>query len=565
MHFAVQFKALLAAVVVVVAIIGTGGSAVSAPTCPIEYGVRANLKPNKLYLLFPAETIEENVPPSIFPRHGFNPETKWLPLPKFETQGLKNYQGTPEQLRDEVRNIVANIFCEFNVQVIAITAPLSSIYALPAATTGRSNVVGIGLDKAVGRECDGDPLYGQAHTAGGDPGDSKPIDFARVFAGCYAHAPINLQLAGWANSIGGTVAHEAAHNYGLSHEDGFGHAGDLDEFPSHLMRPGTSYSHHDRAAPRHFSNFETSVLARNIGLAMDTMWIWHLSNPNVEVAARLRIELEHTYPGDESPEKDLVLSWAFAGDTSPWVAPVLTALESRMVTVDKMTTTHTRYQIEWSRAQGWSGGAPGQVPQGKSFHVGATLSSSMRGAPNDITITKVVLLDANGAALQRQPPWMGFDTGRFNDKTRDLNIGFVNSLERPMILRDVEVWDLPRVMSIDAMPSGQMFDVFKRRFKPWNQTARQPLAQPTTVQPGAPPLNVPVANRKQGRHISVQRADDLCAESGSHGYGRRCQSGVTADDLFPATTVYMKAKIVDSEGLVSQLFYQIAGRRTRVP
>ena len=42
-------------------------------------------------------------------------------------------------------------------------------------------------------------------------------------------------------------------------------------------------------------------------------------------------------------------------------------------------------------------------------------------------------------------------------------------------------------------------------------------------------------------------------------------AGITMDDSFPATTVYIKATVSDMSGGESHLFYQIAGRRTRVP
>ena len=83
--------------------------------------------------------------------------------------------------------------------------------------------------------------YGQSNTAGGDPGDSKPVDFARVFAGAYRCSKLDLQLEGWANSIAGTVAHEAAHNYGLSHADGEEAAPGDHTFGEHLMQDGEVY------------------------------------------------------------------------------------------------------------------------------------------------------------------------------------------------------------------------------------------------------------------------------------------------------------------------------------
>ena len=48
-------------------------SALAAPTCPIDFGKRANLKPNKLYLFFPAAELKKE-DKSGFPSHGFDTE-----------------------------------------------------------------------------------------------------------------------------------------------------------------------------------------------------------------------------------------------------------------------------------------------------------------------------------------------------------------------------------------------------------------------------------------------------------------------------------------------------------
>ena len=119
-----------------------------------------------------------------------------------------------------------------------------------------------------------------------------------------------------------------------------------------------------RASPRHFSNFETSVLARNVGLAIDTMWTWDFINPNMEPATRLRMELL-------SAQKDLILSWVFTGATSPWVNPVLSGPYGSRIIKD---TEYHVYQIEWSMGNVHWSDSPGKVPQNKNFQVGATFS-----------------------------------------------------------------------------------------------------------------------------------------------------------------------------------------------
>jgi hypothetical protein len=86
----------------------------------------------------------------------------------------------------------------------------------------------------------------------------------------------------------------------------------------------------------------------------------------------------------------------------------------------------------------------------------------------------------------------------------------------------------------------------------------------STIQSGAP-LNVAVANLKLGRHISVQRSERECKPSDPASPGLECHTGITTDDLFPATTMYVTATVADPAGIESRLFYQVAGRRARVP
>ena len=74
------------------------------------------------------------------------------------------------------------------------------------------------------------------------------------------------------------------------------------------MQDGGNYDFEARSKPRHFGNFETSLLARNVGLAMDTMWTWNFSNPNTAPAAKLRVELR-------SPEEKSDPVLALCGET----------------------------------------------------------------------------------------------------------------------------------------------------------------------------------------------------------------------------------------------------------
>ena len=317
------------------------------------------------------------------------------------------------------------------------------------------------------------------------------------------------------------------------------------------------------AKPRHFSNFETSLLARHVGLAMDTMWTWNFINPNAEAVAKLRMELE-------SRETDLILSWPFAGDTSPWINPVLTVTGKRTDKNDN-EKVYTTYQIEWSKGNPqWSGrfARPGPAKQELPSRRDTVIAEDGMALARP-SLRNVTLLGTKGTALPQQPPWLGFDAGTFDDETRDLNIRFKNSLDRPLNLRDVKVQDLPRVMSINAMmPNGRMIDIFEREFEPWEVEPRRPLEKLTGTDKEIPQDGRLLLGRGEPQtgppHFdSTNRRGMQALKPGKRGL--RCHAGITADDLFPATTMYITATIADTVGAVSRLFYQVAGRRTRVP
>src|ERR1700722_14148238 len=74
--------------------------ALAAPTCPIDYGARANAKSNKLYLYFPSADDPT------FPEFGKMPNPKPMlnpaptsPLHRFDVSELPDYKGTVGELR----------------------------------------------------------------------------------------------------------------------------------------------------------------------------------------------------------------------------------------------------------------------------------------------------------------------------------------------------------------------------------------------------------------------------------------------------------------------------------
>lgn len=551
------------------ALIAGAWSASAAPTCPIDYGAHADAKSNKLYLYF-APQDDWNFPE--FGKdvgHPPNPKPT-SPLHRFNIRDLPDYKGTARELRDAIHEVVTDTYCDFNVQVIQTDK-------LPASAGAPGhNTVGIGTDQKLAvtnPPCSGSQGYwwdglSQRH-ATADP------HFARLWVGTFepcAAAPAKGALHGrkstlarWANSIGATAAHEAAHNYGLLHPDGCVLTQGEDSWRRHLMRAGQpvgdcdTYTFEDRALRRHFSNYEYSLLANNVGLAMDTMWNWDFTNPNANAAAKLRMSFLSTRP-------QLVIAWVFSGSATPWVSPTLSGpLGTRMF----KGTTYNIYQLEWSTGQNWSGGPSGQVPAGAHFHVGVTFSSVNPTDPDAVIITDATLIDQSDNPLPQHPRWMGFDAGTLDD-TGALSVRFFNFLDRPLILRDVVVRELPRVASINAMMTmrtERITDVAGQVVRPWPDSTRRPLRQQTVEKDGE--IKIEVAQLRQKRHIFHQLTEKDCADPEVP-----CTPGALEVDLFPATTMYITATVVDPGGqrwdskqnrfvdgpIESRLFYQIAGR-----
>jgi hypothetical protein len=557
---------LLLALIVIAAIDATAGSA--AAKCLLDYGASTAAKPNKLFLLFPSETITH---PSEFPAYGFNPHSPWLPLARFDpAKDLPSFEGTETELRDAIHDVVAEFYCEFKVEVISRSSPPT------AADSPRRNTIGLGTDSRLRPDCK-DPLRGESQREGADGNDAHPVDYARIFAGTFQACATgaggvlnNATTDRWAWGIGSSAAHEAAHNYGLSHYDGREglrpgeNPAGTDPWSNHLMQGGAAYTWGMHTSPRHFSDHEYSVLAYNVGLAMDAMWSWDFVNPNAETAAGLTIRFL-------SASKAPILSAVYSGPGTPWIGP---RLQGPFGTRSFKGVSYNVFEIEWSRGHEWSGGASGELPPNKPFHVGATFSSPARGTePDPIIITDVILLDASGNALPEKPRWLGFDSGTLDPGTGSLDLRFYNFTDRALILRDVIVKELPRIMSIDAMlPNTPISDHSGRAFLPWPGGTHQPLSQ-VTIAPGAD-IRVSLASIPQTPHIYRRLTEKDCPRESKSGPGRRCEPGTIMLDLFPATTSYITAKIIDPDGkgwdaekgrfvpapVETQLFYQVAGR-----
>jgi len=560
------------------------GNPLRAQTCPLSYGSTDSAKSHKLFLYFP--TADD----ATFPSY----DTNVSPARTFDVAGLNPAIGTTAALRDRIRDVVVDDYCEFNVQVLETTTNPATL-AMPPA---RRVTVAVGSDA-------NDNAWGEAQEV--DTGDAIDIDFARVWGGTYTTCEggtgtpgvcsttgsltgANATLDRWAQAIGGTAAHEGGHTYGLSHTDddpptgacGQNGAAPLpgeDSFHRHTMPAGCYLTGDDRATfRRHFSDRTYSLLAANVGLSIQTMHNWDLRNPNAQDGHSLAIDFLSTLPA-------VNLSWSFTGSSSPWINPVVTGPSG--MTVFK-GVTFNRYRITWSAGNpAWSGGTAGVVPGGAEFHIGATFTGVDFNQPDPIIIQDATLFDAGPNPLTLHPRLPSYDTGAVDAADGTFAIHFDAPLGAPaMRLESAVIYQLPRVASLESMTGeGRPLARDGHPIRPWSVTK----CSVASLRDGG---RCVVAKLSDPHHVEITRVvDNKEVFDCSQGLPRReprpanpgdsvhapdyegpiC--GGTLRDLFPATTVYMVANFVDPAvkhydsaqkqyvvgPLTSKVFFQFAG------
>ena len=517
-------------------------------------------KANKLYLLYPTA-------PLTYPSFGFSAGSVTNPAAPFNAADLPSYTGTTTALRDAITHVVELDYCEFNVQVIPTAT-------LPPATFPRRNTVAVTTKSDIT-----DGLFGLAQSV--DTGDGTAVDYSYVWGKTYqdwtggpggALNGANSTLDRWANSIGGTAAHEAGHNYGLAHNTTL--APGEDTYKHHVMPAGGSLNAEDRAGyRRHFSDGEFSTLAANLGLSLQTMWNWDMVNPNA--AAAYSLDLTVLYPSATPP----VLAWSFAGCSSPWINPTVIGPTGGPQTFQG--STYYPYTLRWNTPNpGSCVGTPGQAPGGVLFHIGATFTSVNfnLSTPNPIVIKDVILRDSGGTAMSLNPRLHAFDAGTLDTIGGTLNLGVFNLGDAPLQLGNLQMRELPRVVALDQMVrDGRIADFTGMPFEPWPDTTRT-LVDKASVEPGRG-LSLPIARLDQKRHVYevVTPQDCLKALGDRLGGGpdtTDCFPG-TNIDLFPSTTMYFIGDSVDPVAtywdpvkktylrgpLTSRTYYQVTGRR----
>lgn len=539
-------------------------SAHAAPTCYHNYGAIDSMKPNKLFLYYPTSNDAS------FPAYATNVS----PARTFAIGSLPGAPaGTTADLRDRIFDVVATDYCEFNVQVLPPTTTNPDSMGSPPA---RRNMVAIGADT--------DPsLFGIAEAV--DTGDAHVVDHARVFGGSYGvFCSANLSGASntldrWALGIGGTAAHEAGHNYGLSHSATV-HSGE-DAFVHHIMPAGPSMPCSNRVGERrHFSDEDFGILANNVGLTLQSLANWDFVNPNSATASRLRMEVL-------SLSSTLTPVSTYLGTLSPWNAPTVVASGTRSF---KGTSYH-RFFVTWQSAKGWAspnqpGSIAGQVRGAEQFHVGTHFAEEdVLNATTQVVIADATLLDAGGSALPLHPRVPTFDTGTLSaDGT--LTLALSNLVAANLVLRNWRGFVLPRPAHIDSMlfdPTGgiKLFDNQQEPITPWRQ-----LQLPTAVELPAGSTDKPGEARfnlgnliKEGHNVRIKYRG--AATNGDATVGAQEVNpdvkGALATDPFPGASVFLAGDLVEpnalqwdadkkafvNQDLVTHVFLQVAGKRAK--
>ncbi len=557
--------------------------ALSAPTCPISDGMTDAAKSNKLFVYFPT------VADATFPAYA----TAVSPAKPFDVAGLNPAIGTTAALRNRIYDVVADDYCEFNVQALSTTTNPATLPSPPARRT----------TVAVGSDTPPSGAWGRARDV--DIGDAVDVDFARVWAGsyttCEGATPLGCTMTGsltganatlerWAQAIGGTAAHEAGHVYGLQHAND-NPPSDIDEpgppptpgedsFHRHLMPSGRQLSGPDRATyRRHFSDRTFGLLASNVGLSVQTMHNWDLVNPNAAAGRKLRIDF--LSPKSSAPP----ISWTYKGSKSPWINPVVSGPTGNGTFKGK---SYKRYRITWSTGNpAWSGTA-GVVPGGAKFHVGATFTGVDFNAPDPIIVQNVTLLDQNSNPLTLHPRLPAYDAGTVDSSDGTFNLNMAAPPGGPnLVLENATIHQLPRVASIDSLIGAGRPATFDREpIRPWSTSrcdirriasVRGTTAKCTIAKVGAKP-HVQVTHKLGEPNVVDCSKGVPAGQPGDSPTAPDYEGPICAGsqrDLFPSTTVYIKATVVDPDArhwdprrrryvtgpVRTKVFYQFAGRR----
>src|SRR5262245_28249504 len=96
--------------------------ALAAPNCPFGSGPQAHATTNELHLYF-SPTVDTGFPDVDLPPTNPMRPRPTTPLNPFDVTQLQSYTGTSAELVDAIHDVVTDIYCEFNVEVLKTTTP----------------------------------------------------------------------------------------------------------------------------------------------------------------------------------------------------------------------------------------------------------------------------------------------------------------------------------------------------------------------------------------------------------------------------------------------------------
>ncbi len=516
--------------------------------CPASALTRP--KGNHLYLYFP--TASDNT----FPEYG-SLGVNTSPLAPFDVSDLATGIGTTTDLRNRIFEIVTNEYCEFNIRVAQTTTK-------PAPTESRWQIVGIGSDGSGGVG-----LAGEAQEV--DLNDNIAKDYSRVWSGTFEEEftgsgesleGTNSTLERWARALASTVTHEAGHNYGMGHPDANPRTGE-DVNTNHIMIAGGSNTGENRAGVnKHFSDRSYEILAHNVGLNIKTLHNWDFVNPNSVDAHSLELTIL-------SSAASLSIDWWYNGSLSPWQNPTISPSGTRTF----QGTSYNQFILTFSTDKSWTGGADGVAPPSIKFHIGATFNES-----DPVIAYDAKLKDSGGSDLGLHPRFISFDVGAADLISGDfiMTVFNPNPDDGDLIIRDFQIQYLPRLANIETMMEGVDLQDFRGNpIVPQGDCSSRPNFELKDIE------KFRLGKLSDKRYLDITYDSTNCKRGiiKDNGTGdviggelQYCPHG-TALSLFPSTTVYVTATVIDPDAryfdlgigdfitgpLESKVFYQFAG------
>jgi hypothetical protein len=159
-----------------------------------------------------------------------------------------------------------------------------------------------------------------------------------------------------------------------------------------------------------------------------------------------------------------------------------------------------------------------------------------------------------------------------------MSIQMTNFGGLPMEIRNVDVRELPRVLSIDSMVpgAGAFRDPFGTRFRSLGGAQKVRVRRQRPIRGPKQSIQLPVAEMADGPHILQAGEDDACdAADAPNGLpdAARCGAGFDVS-LFPSTTLLLTADAITPNAKVwnprrkrfvrrdlkSKIWFQVGGR-----